>query len=133
MIFGLIAALCGASVYPIIFLLNGRIAKTLVYYEKNKTSFSSTTILYRTSNIPIYNLSTAYFSSIFTNFTRNFSNITDNKCGKLTKEERDFDGRIKETVNYFVLLGFVTLILQYIAHVTWNISCERQTKKMRYL
>ena len=135
MVLGLIAAVCAAGVYPIMFLLYGDVAKTLVNYGKNKTNYS--TISYGTSTLPNYNLSSSSFvynvSTTTSHFTSNFTSKINDTCAELTEEEKDFDGNINKSINYYVLLGFITLILEYLAHVTWNTTSERQIKKMRYV
>nr|UOU03321.1 ATP-binding cassette subfamily B1-like 1 [Brachionus rubens] len=137
MIIGVIAALCAAAVYPFMFLLYGDVAKTLVNYGKVSSNYSTTfqfqnftsqsTIPYFESNSTL----TAFIYNSTTSFNTNSSNSIVDKCQILSEEEKNFDGKITETVNYYVLLGFITLVLEYIAHVTWNTSSERQIKNMR--
>ncbi|CAF0883871.1 unnamed protein product, partial [Brachionus calyciflorus] len=131
MILGLAAAIGAAVVYPFMFMLYGNVAKTLVNYGKNRTNDITMNLISNlTTSATITESQTQSFQSIL-NSTSVLANSTINKCEILTEEEKDFDGKIRTTVNYYVLLGFITLILEYIAHVTWNTSSERQIKKMR--
>lgn len=44
----------------------------------------------------------------------------------------DYDAKMKETINYYVMFGFLSLFVDYLAHVTWNTASERQIKNMRF-
>nr|QUF59438.1 ATP-binding cassette transporter Abcb1-like1-2 [Brachionus angularis] len=75
------------------------------------------------------------YKRVSNQYTFNFTliNITKliDKCDEIPSEDRNFDQKIKTNVNLYVLFGFLSLVLEYLAHVTWNITSERQIKKMR--
>nr|QNH67868.1 ATP-binding cassette transporter subfamily B member 1-like protein X1 [Brachionus rotundiformis] len=121
MVIGFAAALGAAAVYPLMFLLYGEVAKTLVNYGRDNTSYASTTI-------SLYSNNTSF---IFTS-TSSTINETD-KCSVKPQRQQDYDNKISEIVNYYVLLGFITLFFEYLAHVSWNSASERQIKKMRFM
>lgn len=105
MIIGFLAALGAAAVYPLMFLLYGQVANTLIEYGKDDLDFN--------------NLTTTV-------------NPQEDKCIIPSREQQDYDNKISEIANYYVLLGFITLLMEYVAHVTWNSASERQINKMRY-
>nr|QNH67930.1 ATP-binding cassette transporter subfamily B member 1-like protein X2 [Brachionus plicatilis] len=115
MIVGLAAALGAAVVYPFMFYLYGEVAKTLVNYGRDK------------NNSQNLNSST----NLVFNSTSGSINVIEDRCEVENKEQKDYDNKISEIVNYYVLLGFVTLFLEYLAHVTWNSASERQINKLR--
>lgn len=45
----------------------------------------------------------------------------------------NFQGRINDTANIYVGIGFASLVANYLFHVMWNTACERQIKRMRLI
>lgn len=107
MIIGILAAFGAAAIYPLMFWLYGQVANTLINYGKDDMDLNN----------------------------QNFSTTvspTQDKCTVQSEEQSNYDNKIREIANYYVLLGFITLLMEYIAHVTWNSASERQINKMRY-
>nr|APD26504.1 ATP-binding cassette transporter subfamily B member 1-like X2 protein [Brachionus koreanus] len=122
MVIGLIAALGAAVVYPFMFLLYGEVAKTLVNYGKENISSDNSHLS------TFFNMGSTDFSL---NLTSTKIKTIEDKCGVENQGQQEYDDKINEIVRYYVLLGFITLFLEYLAHVTWNSASERQIKKMR--
>ncbi|CAF0894843.1 unnamed protein product [Brachionus calyciflorus] len=102
-IIGSISAAGGAVIYPIIFLLYGRIVN--VFVDNNQNSLSNSTFTLTTS-API-------------------------KCLSLNSDNESNDSRIQNTINLYVACGFISVAVNYLAHVCWNTAGEKQIKKMR--
>lgn len=122
MVIGLLAALGAAAVYPFMFLLYGEVAKTLVNFGRDNISSNEAQ-----SSTKFYSNNASFSYSL----TSMKINTSEDKCAVKNQGQQEYDNKINDIVNYYVLLGFLTLILEYLAHVTWNSASERQIKRMR--
>jgi len=113
-----VSALIAAGLYPLMFLIYGEVANTFVDFEKYKKKTQLNETLFSTQS--------AIETSTF------LPNIT-NKCFEYTSGSIDFDGRMSKSVKLYVLIGFISLLLYYLANVCMNTAAERQIKRMRNL
>ncbi|CAF0737437.1 unnamed protein product [Brachionus calyciflorus] len=112
MIIGTIAAMGSAVIYPLIFLMYGRVVE--VFVDKSKASNSNSSQIISTT--------------ISTTITTSMNTI---KCLTENSDSQSNDNKMQETIYYYVGFGFIALFLNYVSHVCWNTAGERQIKKMR--
>nr|UOU03322.1 ATP-binding cassette subfamily B1-like 3-1 [Brachionus rubens] len=109
MIFGTITAAGASSMFPLVFLLYGRIVDVFVEINVGQAGFNVTS-------------TPAYTTTTQTNAL---------KCLTANPENKSNDARMEDSINLYVAFGFISLALNYLAHVCWNTAGERQIKKMR--
>ena len=50
---------------------------------------------------------------------------------KLSKMDTNFDARIAYSVKFYLVVGAISLAVNYLAHVCFNTAAERQVKRIR--
>nr|UOU03323.1 ATP-binding cassette subfamily B1-like 3-2 [Brachionus rubens] len=104
-VIGSISAIGTAVMFPLVFLMYGRVVN--VFVDLNKTSNQTITV------------------------TTTTTSANTLKCLSANPNNESNDNRMQETIYYYVGFGFLSLLLNYIAHVCWNTAGEKQIKKMR--
>ena len=62
---------------------------------------------------------------------RFFERVLVDQSYKLTDSDQDFEKRILNSVRYHLIGGVVTLVLNYLLSILWNMATERQMRRMR--
>ncbi|CAF1063871.1 unnamed protein product, partial [Brachionus calyciflorus] len=116
-VIGSICAAGAAVVYPLVFLLYGRIVNIFIDYMKDSNSSYNST-----------NSSTSFYNFTTTTTTTSANTV---KCLSLNPVDESSDSRMNSTIPIYVGFGFISVFLNYVAHVCWNTAGEKQIKKMR--
>lgn len=48
-----------------------------------------------------------------------------------TSSDTNFDNRIDESIKYYIIFGFFSIIVNYIAYACFDTAAERQIKRIR--
>ncbi|CAF1391257.1 unnamed protein product [Adineta steineri] len=107
MIIGTIAAIIAGSLYSVMLILYRRAMTELVNLGKLK------------ANITTNSTTTTNLSECF---------IVPNNSTTFDSSEND----INDVVNYYVLVGFLSVFFYWLAWICWILSSERQVRRMRY-
>ena len=121
MLIGTIFACGSGGMYAVIFVFYGRVVTTFLEVEDNTTN--------RTALVKIW-YATSYFKYAV---NRRIEKISEIRCifSKNLTDEITADRNIEETSYNYVILGFVSLVANYLANICWNTAAERQIKRIR--
>jgi hypothetical protein len=117
LIIGALLSILSGGTYPILFWLFGRVAGILLDTQKYE-------IL---NQFNLTNQSSIIGNNISQN---NYSNL-NNSCYKLSDADTNFSGRLSDSINIYVIFGFLSIFLNYVSHLSFNLAAERQTKRIR--